>query len=108
MAGARKASVTKYKQEEQYKPRNKKEVNLIKALVLVKGEKEMSAFLRDLMTLPEIEEFSNRLEMAKLLLEGKSYLAIAKEIGVSTSTVTRVAYWLFSGCGGYQDVLKKK
>lgn len=108
MAGARKATITKYHQEEQYKPRNKKEELLAEAFTRIKDKTEMAAFLRDLMTLPEIEEFSNRLEMARLLLEGESYLAIAKKVGVSTSTVTRVSHWLFSGCGGYQGVLKKK
>ncbi|MBI4008795.1 helix-turn-helix domain-containing protein [Candidatus Roizmanbacteria bacterium] len=56
--------------------------------------------------MPEIEELANRLEIARLLLKGGSYQRIAKQTGVSTTTVTRVAHWLFKGCGGYQKVLK--
>lgn len=108
MAKARRSWITNYKQEEQYRPRNKKEKELIKVLVSVRDEKTMISLLRDLMTLPEIEEFANRLEIARLLLEGSSYLNVAEKTGTSTSTVTRVAHWLFSGCGGYQKVLKKK
>lgn len=64
--------------------------------------------MRDLLTPAEIEEFANRLEIAKLLLDGRSYQKIAEEIGTSTTTVTRVAQWLFSGCGGYLAVLKRR
>lgn len=99
--------MAKFKQEEYYSPRNKKEKFLVEVLTKVKDKKEMAALLRDLMTIAEIEEFANRLEIAKLLLKGKSYQKIAGEVGVSTATVTRVAHWLFSGCGGYQKVLKK-
>jgi len=59
------------------------------------------------MTPVEIEEFANRLEIARFLMMGESYLNIAKNTGVSTTTVTRVAHWLFKGCGGYQKVLTK-
>lgn len=90
-----------------YKPRNDKEKFLIKIILSLKDEKEAANFLRDLMTLPEIEEFANRLELARLLLKGGSYQKIAKQTGVSTTTVTRVAHWLFKGCGGYWSVLKK-
>ena len=107
MAKARRSETSKYKQEEKYKPRNKKEEFLMKVLAHIKNEKDMATLIRDLMTLAEIEEFANRLEMAKLLVKGESYQSIADKIRVSTTTVTRVAHWLYSGCGGYQKVLKK-
>lgn len=80
---------------------------LAKAFASFDNQKDIANFLRDLMTLSEIEEFENRLKIAKLLLKkNKSYLEIAKEIGTSTTTVTRVAHWLFNGQGGYQKLLK--
>ncbi len=88
-----------------FKPRNAKEKLLIKSLLKLKTEKEMIAFLRDLMTVKEIEEFANRLEMARLLKKGLSYKKIADKLGVSTTTVGRVAFWLNQGCGGYKKVL---
>lgn len=78
---------------------------LVKAFLTLKTEQEFANFLRDLLTSPEIEEFANRLEIAKLLLTGESYLKIAEKTGTSTTTVTRVAQWLFRGCGGYWKVL---
>ncbi|OGK22139.1 hypothetical protein A2866_04200 [Candidatus Roizmanbacteria bacterium RIFCSPHIGHO2_01_FULL_39_8] len=80
----------------------------MEAFSRLKTKEQISNFIRDLLTLPEIEEFANRLEIARLLLEGGSYQRIAKRIGVSTTTVTRVAHWLFKGCGGYWKVLKSK
>ncbi|OGK23372.1 hypothetical protein A2954_03750 [Candidatus Roizmanbacteria bacterium RIFCSPLOWO2_01_FULL_37_12] len=97
---------TRFASNESFSPRNEKEKALVRAFLKLKNEKEVANFVRDLMTLPEIEEFANRLEIAILLLEGGSYQRIAKKIGVSTTTVTRVAHWLYKGCGGYQKVLK--
>lgn len=89
-----------------YKPKNDREKTLASAFLKLKTEQEVANFLRDLLTIKEMEEFANRLEMAKLLKEGMSYKAIAKKLNVSTTTVTRTAHWLFHGCGGYEKVLK--
>lgn len=77
------------------------------AFTSLKSVDEAAALLRDMLTPAEIEEFANRLTIAKLLTKGLPYLKIAKQVGTSTTTVTRVAYWLRNGCGGYQSVLKK-
>lgn len=74
-----------------YLLKNEKEKRLIKVLKL-KTNQEVANFLRDLLTIKEIEEFANRFEMARLLKKGMSYKAIAKKMGVSTTTVTRVAH----------------
>lgn len=92
--------------KEKYSPRNEKEKALAKAFLKLKNEQDAANFLRDLMTIKEIEEFANRLEMARLLKKGMSYKRIAQKMGVSTTTVTRTAHWLFRGCGGYIKVLK--
>jgi TrpR-related protein YerC/YecD len=80
---------------------------LYEALAGIDKPEEMAAFLRDLLTLEEIEEASRRLLAAKLLKEGKSIRDIAKEIGVSTTTVVRINYWLHHGMGGYSLALEK-
>jgi TrpR-related protein YerC/YecD len=89
-----------------YKVKNEKEKLLAKAFLKLKNEQDVANFLRDLLTIKEMEEFSNRLEMASLLKKGMSYKAIAKKLKVSTTTVTRTAHWLFHGCRGYDKVLK--
>lgn len=106
MVKVRKGVSTTFSQEEQYKPRNEKEKYLIKAFLSIKQEKDMGAFLRDLLTSAEIEEFANRIEIAKMIYKGHSYQEIADKTGVSTTTVSRVAHWLYNGCGGYYNVLK--
>ena len=95
------------KSGEKYSPRNEKEKTLVSAFLKLKTDKEMANFLRDLLTIKEIEEFANRLEMARLLKKGLSYKRIAQKLGVSTTTVTRTAHWLFRGCGGYNIVLDR-
>lgn len=89
-----------------YKPKNEREKFLAKSFLKLKTEQEVANFLRDLLTIKELEEFGNRLEMARLLKQGMSYKVIAKKLKVSTTTVTRTAHWLFHGCGGYKEVLK--
>lgn len=68
---------------------------------------EMVAFLRDILTEPEINEFAGRFAVAQALAEGKSQRVVAKETGISIATVTRVNQWLLRGMGGYELVLKR-
>lgn len=96
-----------YKLSGKYNPVTVREKRLVKALANLKSEKDAAALVRDMLTPAEIEEFANRLEVAVLLRKGISYLEIAKKVGVSTTTVTRVAQWLFKGCGGYKNTLEK-
>lgn len=90
-----------------YKPKNEGERMLMKAIASIKSEDEASALLRDMLTPAEIAEFANRLTIAQLLTKGLPYLEIAKQVGTSTTTVTRVAHWLNNGCGGYRLALKR-
>ena len=66
----------------------------------------MKNFLRDVGTLSELQAWSERLEVARLLARGWSYRQVARETGTSTTTVTRVAHFLENGSGGYRSVLK--
>lgn len=78
---------------------------LIKGLQTLKTKEEFENFLRDLMTEQEIETFAARFKAAQMLDEGKSYRAIAKDTGMSTTTITRISYWLERGMGGYKNVI---
>ena len=95
------------RKEETFTPRNPKEERLVQALKTLETEQDFANFMRDLLTPAELEEFANRFEIAKKLLEGDPYLKIANDVGTSTTTVTRVAHWLFRGCGGYWKALEK-
>jgi len=98
---------TKFNNTERYTPQSVKEKLLIKSICSLKNEKEVMLFLRDLLTIAEIEEFANRIEIVRLLSQGISYAKIAKQTGVSTTTVTRVAHWLYRGTGGYHTVVER-
>jgi len=74
----------------------KQDKELIQAVSYLKSEKEITGFLRDILTPAEIEEFSKRFQIAKLLwTTNLSYVDIAKKVDTSTTTVTRVAQWLY-------------
>lgn len=80
---------------------------LFEAILSLDTPKEAANFFRDLLTMAEIREFANRWQMLKLLYQGKSYENIAEKLHVSTATVTRVAYWLYHGFGGYEEIARR-
>lgn len=81
--------------------------SLASAITSLKKEEDLLNFLRDLCTAEELEELSQRWEIAQQLHKGLSYRDIAEKTGVSTTTVTRIAQWLHNGEGGYQAALQK-
>ena len=47
------------------------------------------------------------LEAAKLLLGGRTYDQIVKEVEISTATISRINRCIQYGTGGYQSVIEK-
>lgn len=78
-----------------------------KALLLLNSEEECCAFFEDICTVKELQDISQRLEVAKMLSKGKSYQTVSKETGASTATISRVNRCLVYGSGGYQTVLDR-
>ena len=64
-------------------------IDLVKMLVEIETEEEMSNFLNGLLTPSEREEFVRRIEIVKMLKSGISQHDIAKRLGVGVATVTR-------------------
>ncbi len=87
--------------------KTKKIKSLVGALLSIKNQQDMLNFLRDLCTLEELQEISSRWQVVQMLNQGMPYRQISQKTGVSTTTVTRIAYWLKHGQGGYDKVLKK-
>jgi TrpR-related protein YerC/YecD len=81
---------------------------LFAAFLELNTVEEVGRFCRDLMTETEIEEFANRLEIAKQLNSGKTQREIASNLEVSITTVTRVNQWLKRGMDGYKKVLTRQ
>lgn len=81
--------------------------NLLSAMSTLKTPAELAAFLRDLMTVKELKDISQRWQIVLMLEKKVPYLTIAKQVGVSTTTVTRVALWLNHGKNGYKTALSR-
>lgn len=81
--------------------------DLFEAVVNLKNAKEAHMFFRDLCTPEEIDEMARRWQAVKMLDNGRPYREIAKETGLSTTTVSRVSHWLRFGKGGYKLILRR-
>ena len=80
---------------------------LLEVIARLRSREEAARFLRDLCTLGELEAMSQRWQVARLVDQGLPYGEIARRTGASTTTVTRVAYWLRHGEGGYRVALDR-
>ena len=78
---------------------------LVRAFSLVEGEEEIKAFLTDLCTPSEVCDLAQRLEVARGLDEGSSYLEVQSQTGASSTTVSRVSKALNGEYGGYRRVI---
>ncbi|GHS95412.1 DNA-binding transcriptional regulator [Synergistales bacterium] len=80
---------------------------LCDAFLQLKTPNEMYAFLEDVATIGEVKALAQRLEVARLLSESKTYPQIAQHTGASTATISRVKKFLDYGAGGYKIVLDR-
>lgn len=78
---------------------------LTEALVELSSKDEARAFLQDLLTPRELEDISQRLEVARMLDNGQPYLTVQKQTGASSTTVSRVSKCLNGAVGGYRWIL---
>lgn len=78
-----------------------------KAILNLETAEECKRFFEDICTIKELQDMSQRLEVAFLLDEGKSYQEVLTKTGVSTATISRVNKCLNYGSGGYKEVIDK-
>ena len=81
--------------------------DFFKAIITLKTEKECEMFFDDICTIQELEAIAQRFEVAKLLVEGKSYVDINKETGASTATICRVSKCINYGECGYKTAIRR-
>lgn len=86
---------------------DKKTDSLFQAILSLRDKSEAEKFFRDLCTSEEIRLMAERWEIARLLGKKESYRNISEKLGVSTTTVSRVATWLYNGEGGYRLALNR-
>ena len=80
---------------------------LFKAILSLENKEECAAFFDDISTIQELEALAQRLEVACLLNDGKSYIDINKITGASTATICRVSKCLNYGEGGYKTAIER-
>ena len=80
---------------------------LFRGILALRDVEECYRFFGDLLTVQELSAFAQRLQVARMLSEGKTYETIRAEIATSSSTITRVNTELRYGSGGYQMVLER-
>jgi len=80
---------------------------LFDAILKLDTREECYTFFEDLCTINEILSLSQRLEVARMLREKKTYMEIAEKTGASTATISRVNRSLAYGNDGYELVFNR-
>lgn len=79
--------------------------DLLRVLATMDDEDAIFALFEDMFTIREIREISQRLSVARLLSQKKSYATIEDATGASATTIARVSKCLSYGSGGYAAAL---
>lgn len=80
---------------------------LFEAILSLQTVEECYRFFDDLCTVPEIKALSQRLEVARMLNDGRVYSDIVTHTGASTATISRVNRSLNYGSDGYKIVFDR-
>ncbi|HHW31638.1 MAG TPA: hypothetical protein GXX20_08200 [Clostridiaceae bacterium] len=80
---------------------------LFEAILLLENVDECYSFFEDVCTIAEIKAMAQRLEVAKMLRNKKTYQEISEETGASTATISRVNRCLNYGADGYRLILER-
>ena len=81
--------------------------HLFEAILCLKNKEECYTFFEDVCTINEILSLSQRFEVAKMLMEKRTYLDISEKTGASTATISRVNRSLNYGHDGYEMVFAR-
>ncbi|MCI5535266.1 MAG: YerC/YecD family TrpR-related protein [Lentihominibacter sp.] len=80
---------------------------LFRAVLLLEDEEDCYRFFEDICTINEIHSISQRLQVAKLLSENKTYSEIERITKASTATISRINKCLVYGAEGYKRILDR-
>ena len=81
--------------------------HLFRAILELQTIEECQAFFDDLCTIKEIQDLSQRFDVATMLDQGKNYQEISRATGASTATICRVNKCLNYGSQGYRTILDR-
>ena len=80
---------------------------LFNAILTLKTKEDCYKFFEDVCTVNELMSISQRLEVARLLLQKTTYLDIARLTGASTATISRVNRSMIHGNGSYERIFQR-
>lgn len=80
---------------------------LFRAILLLEDEEDCYRFFEDVCTVNEIHAIAQRLQVAKLLSEDKTYSEIEAVTKASTATISRINKCLVYGTDGYKRILQR-
>ncbi len=89
------------------KLRDREVDQLFEAILKLETVEECYHLFDDLCTVGEVQSLAQRLEVARMLRQGKTYSHIETETGASTATISRVKRCLNYGADGYTLVLDR-
>ena len=81
--------------------------HLFDAILCLQNRDECYTFFEDICTINEIHAIAQRLQVAKLLSEKKTYSEIESITNASTATISRINKCLMYGADGYKRVLER-
>ena len=91
----------------QSKLRNEEIDDLFEAILALENQEECYRFFEDICTIKELQSIAQRLQVAKLLREKKTYSDIEEITKASTATISRINKCLNYGSDGYQLILDR-
>ena len=80
---------------------------LYRAVLSLETIEECQNFFEDLCTDTELSALSQRINVAKMLIDKRIYSDIVKETGASTATISRVNRSLRKGANGYPILFER-
>ncbi len=80
---------------------------LFDAILTLRDREDCYRFFEDICTVNEIHSISQRLQVAKLLSQKRTYNEIEKITRASTATISRINKCLLYGADGYRRVLER-
>ncbi len=84
----------------------KRQDQLFQAILTLKTPRECQLFFKDICTVKELQAMGQRLEVARLLDDGRNYNEVEASTGASSATISRVNKCLLGG-GGYALTLER-
>lgn len=80
---------------------------LFDGILTLRDREDCYRFFEDICTINEIHSIAQRLQVAKLLSEKKTYNEIEKVTKASTATISRINKCIVYGADGYRRVLER-